>query len=168
MLTLKRLGIWGTYRGQGWLALSWRRFFSALLIVGGGGFIGQDYFAPIAMAIPPEDSETSNYCDGKYKDGALNGLYTCIFPSGNRYQGEFKNSQRQGKGTWTYVDGTRCEGEFRNNFLVKGMCRFPSGSRYEGEWQNNRRQGLGVMTYADGTRCEGRFRDDQLNGAGQE
>ncbi len=109
----------------------------------------------------------SGYCDGKLKDGALNGFHVCTFPSGNRYQGELQNSQRQGKGIFVYADGTRCEGEFRNDLLNgQGNCTFASGNRYAGEFHDNQRQGRGVFTYRDGTRCEGEFRNDFLTGFG--
>ena len=135
------------------------------------GWLVAGAIASISVPIPVLSNTVSylasNYCEGRTRDGQIQGKADCQFPSGNRFVGELRNGVRQGNGVFTFANGTQCEGMFQNDLLNgRGVCVFPGGNRYEGEFRNSQRHGQGTFTFAAGGRCQGIFQNDELQGTG--
>lgn len=138
------------------------------------------------MDIDQMDEATVTILEGAMTDGQLNGEYTYIDYTGERFSGHLKMGVPDGWGRKIRQNGEYMEGEFKNGVFVTGKYRwtkngvFSQGEILEGAiWEGQGRKivngvemigqfkngvlnGIGKMTFPKGKSVEGEFRDGQI------
>ena len=83
---------------------------------------------------------------------------------GEGYSGPIVNNMRNGVGSCTWGDGSKYEGDWKDN-LRHGNGKFEKdGEIYLGQWQQDLKHGRGMLTMKDGYTIKGTWMFDKLNG----
>ncbi len=110
--------------------------------------------------------ENGDSYDGKWKQGAPNGVGTMIYANGDCYVGSWMLGDISGNGIMTYVSGAIYDGEWRDNqYEGHGAMTYPNGDSYDGTWIKSKRAGQGRMVYKNGDIYEGTW--DNINNQDQ-
>lgn len=120
----------------------------------------------------------SNYMEGYFKNGLLDGLGKANYPAGavmhdagTVYEGNFKNGEFNGSGVLkNSLKGFECRGLFSNGDFLEGEIHFSDGSKYFGKmsaFQNSTNTGSqGTYYFANGDSYQGEFYGKKMHGKG--
>lgn len=109
---------------------------------------------------------------GHFKNGNMDGFFTCYYVDGRLYEGNYQNNLPHGKGKMTYPDNDKYnrkyyEGEFTSGVIQgTGKMVWNDGDWYYASWVNGQRNGKGELHYADGRKFVGSYKNDKRHGQG--
>jgi hypothetical protein len=116
---------------------------------------------------------------GTYRDGARDGAFKVIYPSGREIWLRIDNNKANSEGTVIYPNGDRYDGGLSPSWLPMGEGRkvLANGFVIQGYWLGERladgcqsgdcRNGQGVLLESDKTKYEGMFVDGKKHGKGK-